>query len=195
TTLNNKFNKPVELWRDSPIATGSHPTELVRTRTAATATDSLVLIEPSARKLDVVEREAYSKEHSTSLPNALASLDMEEEPAAVLPIQLNRSAFNDLVVLKKGRSAPAAVTPQSMMTFIVITSADTLGSGSLRDAITNANANPGPDLITFQIPPGGPVTINLSDNLPTISDPVTIDATTQPGFAGSPIVELNGASA
>jgi uncharacterized repeat protein (TIGR01451 family) len=196
TTLNNKFNKPVELWRDSSLATGSHATDFVRTRTAGTATDSLVLVDSSAHKLHVVAGEAYSKqENSESLPSVLASLDLEDEAVAVLPIQLNWSAFNDLVVLKKGRSAPSVVTPQSMMTFTVITSGDTLGSGSLRDAITNANANPGPDLIIFQIPPGGPVTINLSDTLPTISDPVTIDATTQPGFAGSPIVELNGAGA
>ena len=31
--------------------------------------------------------------------------------------------------------------------------------------------------------------------LPTITDPVIIDGTTQPGFAGKPIVELNGAGA
>jgi len=196
TTLNNnKFSARIELWRDSMV-TGSHATQLVRARTASTATDSLVLIDPSVRRLHVVARDTRTRQDtSASLPSTVASLDVEKEPAAVLPIQLNRSAFNDLVVLKKGRSAPSVVTPQSMMTFIVITSADTLGSGSLRDAITNANANPGPDLITFQIPPGGPVTINLSDTLPTISDSVTIDATTQPGFAGSPIVELNGAGA
>src|SRR5439155_12617745 len=31
--------------------------------------------------------------------------------------------------------------------------------------------------------------------LPAVTDPVTIDGTTQPGFAGSPLIELNGSSA
>src|SRR4029453_10255677 len=29
-------------------------------------------------------------------------------------------------------------------------------------------------------------------NLPTITEPVTIDGTTQPGWSGTPIVEING---
>ena len=113
---------------------------------------------------------------------------------AVVPIQLNTSALNDLVILKKGRSGPAVVTPQSMMTFVVVNSNNN-GVGSLRDAITNANSNPGPDLIVFQIAPFGGIAINLTSPLPVVTDSVTIDGTTEPGFAGFPIVELNGAGA
>ena len=78
-------------------------------------------------------------------------------------------------------------------TFKVINTADS-GAGSLRWAITNANANPGPDTITFQISGNAPFTINLSSALPSVTDPVTIDATTQPVYSGTPVVELNGAS-
>src|SRR6185436_6805034 len=35
---------------------------------------------------------------------------------------------------------------------------------------------------------------NLQIALPEITDPVVIDATTQPGYAGTPLVELNGAA-
>jgi hypothetical protein len=35
-------------------------------------------------------------------------------------------------------------------------------------------------------------TITLVEPLPKIIDPVTIDGTTQPGFAGAPIIEING---
>jgi hypothetical protein len=38
----------------------------------------------------------------------------------------------------------------------------------------------------------GFVSINPATELPTITGPVTINGTTQPGFAGTPIVELNG---
>src|SRR6185295_985574 len=38
-------------------------------------------------------------------------------------------------------------------------------------------------------------TITPLSALPTITDPVVIDGSTQPGFAGVPIIELNGTSA
>ena len=57
----------------------------------------------------------------------------------------------------------------------------------------NANATPGADTIVFNIPGAGVHTVNLSFALPEITDPVVIDATTQPGYAGVPLIELNGA--
>ena len=72
-----------------------------------------------------------------------------------------------------------------------VTNVNDSGAGSLRQAILNANANTGPDLIDFKIGGPGPYTIALQSGL-TITDPVVIDATTQGGFAGTPIVELNG---
>jgi titin len=81
-------------------------------------------------------------------------------------------------------------------TFTVTNTADS-GAGSLRWAITNANANPGPDTINFQISGAAPFTINLLSALPAVTDPVTIDATTQPEWLtyGTPVVELNGGAA
>jgi len=67
------------------------------------------------------------------------------------------------------------------------------GTCTLRDAITFANANPGPDRIEFAIG-SGLATILLSAALPNITDQVAIDGTTQPGFAGSPLIELSGQS-
>src|SRR5207249_1919793 len=52
--------------------------------------------------------------------------------------------------------------------------------------------SPGADLILFSIPGGGVHTIAPTSSLPTITDPVTIDGTSQPGFAGSPVIELDG---
>ncbi|MET0647259.1 MAG: Calx-beta domain-containing protein, partial [Pyrinomonadaceae bacterium] len=75
-----------------------------------------------------------------------------------------------------------------------VTNTNDAGAGSLRQAILDANIVPGHDRITFNIPGSGFRTIRLNTSLPTISDPVTIDGTTQPGFAGSPVVELSGAN-
>ncbi len=62
---------------------------------------------------------------------------------------------------------------------------------SLREAILAANALAGGDSIHFAIG-DGPVTIQPTLALPTITDPVVIDGTTQPGFDTAPIVEIDG---
>ena len=74
----------------------------------------------------------------------------------------------------------------------VVTNANDHGSGSLRDAITNANATPGLDNIVFNIPAAGVSVIALTTVLPVITDAVVIDATTQPGYTGTPLIELDG---
>src|ERR1035438_9089306 len=76
-----------------------------------------------------------------------------------------------------------------------VTNTNDSGIGSLRWAMTNANANPGTDTINFQISGTAPFTINLLSALPAVTVPVTIDATTQTNYSGAPVVELNGASA
>ncbi len=63
---------------------------------------------------------------------------------------------------------------------------------SLREAIKAANLVKGTDAISFKIPTGPPYTIQPESALPFIRDPVVIDATTQPGFKGIPVIELNG---
>ncbi len=93
------------------------------------------------------------------------------------------------------------VTVGRASTIVVNDSADTLhspgcattglGTCSLRDAILFANATPGADTISFAIGIGLK-TIMPSTALPDISDAVVIDGTTQPGFAGSPLIELDG---
>lgn len=77
----------------------------------------------------------------------------------------------------------------------VVTNADNHGTGSLREAITNTNATPGVDNIVFNIPGSGVKVINLLTALPAITEAVVIDATTQPGYAGTPLIELDGAAA
>src|SRR5262249_23008998 len=59
----------------------------------------------------------------------------------------------------------------------------------------DANDNPGQDNITFNIPGSAPFLIRPATPLPEISDAVTIDATTQPGFTNHPVVELEGTNA
>src|SRR5262245_14650925 len=63
-----------------------------------------------------------------------------------------------------------------------VTNTNDSGAGSLRQAIDDANANPGADTIAFNIPGAGVVhTITPATDLPQITDSVTIDGYTQPG--------------
>ena len=71
---------------------------------------------------------------------------------------------------------------------------------TLRAAIEEANGLAGADTITFNIPTSDPgytasplaYTIQPGSALPVISQSVVLDATTQPDFAGTPIVVING---
>jgi Domain of unknown function (DUF4347)/Periplasmic copper-binding protein (NosD) len=83
----------------------------------------------------------------------------------------------------------------TLATFVVTSTSDA-GAGSLRQAILNANANsPAVDLITFNIAGAGVHTITLLSPLPIVTEGVIIDGTTQPGFAGSPLIRVDGVSA
>ena len=73
-------------------------------------------------------------------------------------------------------------------TFLVMTTDDD-GAGSLRQAMTDANATPGPDTIAFAIPSAGVPLIAPTTPLPTLTAPATIDGTTQLPAAS---VELDG---
>ncbi len=74
-----------------------------------------------------------------------------------------------------------------------VTNKNNTGNGSLRQAILNANNNPGCDKITFNIQGDlGPYSINITETLPVITSPVKIDGTTQPGYVDKPVVGLHG---
>jgi hypothetical protein len=90
-----------------------------------------------------------------------------------------------------------------MMSFTVTSTADG-GPGSLRQAILDANANPGLDSIDFNIPAPGVQTIAPLSPLPVVTDSVIIDGYTQPGSSPNTLpsgddavllIEIDGSSA
>src|SRR4029077_2829630 len=85
-------------------------------------------------------------------------------------------------------SASAQADWSHALATFTVTNANDAGAGSLRTAITNANAAAGNDTIVFNIAGAGAHTISLTTALPTITDTVILDATTQSGYAaGSPV--------
>lgn len=67
-------------------------------------------------------------------------------------------------------------------------------AGSLRSAINSVNANQNGGVIHFAIPGAGPHTIELSSDLPSIIRPVVVDGRTQPGYEGTPLVQVERVS-
>ncbi|PZP99453.1 MAG: hypothetical protein DI587_10215, partial [Variovorax paradoxus] len=93
---------------------------------------------------------------------------------------------------------------QGLLATYTVTSTADSGAGTLRQAITDANANAGADTIAFNIAGAGLQTINLSSALPTITGATTIngytqsDATANSASTGSNAViriALNGSGA
>lgn len=78
------------------------------------------------------------------------------------------------------------------LTYIVSSTADA-GAGTLREAITLANGNAGADIISFSGLGAGIQTITLASDLPSPTEPVTIDGYTAPGYAANaPAIVLDG---
>jgi Ca2+-binding RTX toxin-like protein len=93
---------------------------------------------------------------------------------------------------------------RNLLALFTVVNTNDAGAGSLRDAILQANAAPGPDAIDFNIGSPGLQTINLLSALPTITESVVIDGYTQPGSQANTLavgsnavllIELNGAAA
>jgi hypothetical protein len=103
---------------------------------------------------------------------------------------MHRSAFLRAALLLGTISSATAET------FVVNNVLDS-GAGSLRQAITDANAHQNgsaADSIHFNIPGAGVPTIVLASMLPNIIESVFIDGWSQPGFQTKPVIELTTVS-
>ena len=81
---------------------------------------------------------------------------------------------------------------QLLSTLWVTNNSDSANPNSLRWAILQADADSGGDTIDFNIPGSGAVSIRLSSPLPEITDTVMIDGTTEPGYQGAPLIQIDG---
>ena len=77
----------------------------------------------------------------------------------------------------------------------VVTNINDAGTGSFRQAILSSNANSAANVIQFDIAGSGVETISLHSALPALSQAVTIEGNSQPGFNNSPLICLDGTSA
>lgn len=190
-----RFNRRAATeWRSELFVEGAtdHMTELVCAKVSPGTHDDLVLTGAGSRRLEIISRRGTTG-GASAVESASATFELDSPLVAALPMRLNADALSDFVVLRQGVAQPAVVESVPEAIFTVTSTADS-GPGSLRDAITQANQTPGTDVILFSISSGAQ-TIAVQSPLPTITEAVTIDATSQPGFAGRPIIELSSAAA
>jgi hypothetical protein len=73
--------------------------------------------------------------------------------------------------------------------------ADDGSAGTLRLILQQVDADTSPDTVDFNLPGSAPYVIQPLSVLPQVTNSVTIDGTSQPGYSGAPIVEINGSQA
>ena len=105
---------------------------------------------------------------------------LRQQPSRRAP-QRQRARLSLVVEQLEDRCVP------STSTFTVMNLNDG-GPGSLRQAIMDANSHAGADVIDFNV--AGTIRLT-SAALPAITDTVNIDGTSAPGFAGTPVIEVD----
>jgi hypothetical protein len=186
------------------FADSSSVRKLITARISFSGKDDLVLLDSFTNQLHIVidtSRIDTSRIDTSSGGNQpkheVVSLDVTGSPLAVLPMMLNADALSDLVVLRAGAAQPSIVLTAAANTFTVNDAGDQnsscigVNTCTLRGAIIAANGVPG-STIAFNIPGAGVHTISPFSELPVVRNAVTINGTTQPGYAGTPLIEIKG---
>jgi PKD repeat protein len=120
------------------------------------------------------------------LPNDILDVDGDGNTAETLDADLDIFPRIQACALDIGAF-------ETGITSFYVTNTNDSGPGSLRAAIECANVELGIDDIFFDIDGGGSHTINVATVLPTITDDgIIIYGTSQPGYAGTPLITLDG---
>jgi uncharacterized repeat protein (TIGR01451 family) len=196
---------PVQHLTLPPVDTVKSPVSaplLVTARLSCSAHSDLLAIDPANRLIRVFINESARFPGGVSSQRLIqgATLDVEGAPRGLMPMRLNPDSLSDLVVITDAISTPVIAVTTNAATFSVTTTEDNGDNasptpGSLRKAILDANANPGADIIDFNIPGFATKIITPPVALPAITSAVTLDATTQSPGSSLPAVEINGINA
>src|SRR5438445_7818979 len=95
---------------------------------------------------------------------------------------------------RKTRNTVEPLESRLLLTVFTVSNTNDTGAGSLRDALTQSNNTVGVDTIAFNITAASKV-IRPASPLPDLWDPGILDGTTQPGYAGKPLIQINGTAA
>jgi len=178
-------NQRAEKWQRQSVMLGRWPraSNLVTARVSNSPTDDLVVVDATNHQLQIIPG-AIRKDDRDEIATAswsegrgAASIDVEGEPVATLPMKMNGDAADDLVIMRAGSITPSVVLSAPNAIITVNSSADTDARDSvltLREAILLSNGvllksaltaaeqaqvsgtpAPGLDEVRFNIPAGG----------------------------------------
>ena len=91
---------------------------------------------------------------------------------------------------RRARPTCESIEQRLLLATFTVTSAADSGPGSLRSAILSVNDDFTPAVIDFQIGTSGNQRIVLASALPDVTNTVTIDGTTQPGYSPQSMIPL-----
>lgn len=190
-TARSRHDLVIESLASNP---GSASGKLFGARLSSLQHETLVMADRTNREMHVwIDDADRRSRNDPTLTAAIGerekpvTLSVDDEPVAVLPMRLNIDGISDLVVLRKGHSAPGILVSISSVKGVCnMSDCGSIGCGSLRAAILDANNSPGADMIIFdsgtfdQIP-----TVTISTPLPAFTEAVTIDAGQAANVCGS----------
>jgi hypothetical protein len=182
---------------------------------SATAGDTIAMQDPDAGPLDPTWDVTLSVSAGTLQMSSTAGLIGSGDGTGTLNYRGTLPALNAalegmiytppqashvLTTLSLEAQSPGASPLQAQVIitdgFVTVTTTADSGPGSLRQAILDSNAAAGPaNTIDFDIPGQGVQVIAPTSSLPAITNPVLIDGTSQPGYSGTPLIELSGSRA
>lgn len=174
---------------------------LIKGRFSASGADDVAVIGASTGLEIVARRSGYDESRGTGFETH--RITTETNVAAMIPMRLNSDGLNDLVMVGNGSVAPKVAMSDGTTVLIVNstddqTFGDCLGGSEpcgLRRAIQQANFFGGNAReIRFNIPGSGPFRFEPTSPYPSLLRETTIDGTTQPGFTGTPIIEIDGSN-
>ncbi len=185
-------------WNDANTGDGAvgsvfvdHLT-VVNTTTSATVLDTNVTYDPSLTgNAPIGPGGSVARSYTFALPQGFAGTgDLSFTVTTDAGNQITE--YNTSGTGETNNSATLSAT-SILASYSVSSNADS-GAGSLRDAIDYVNTHGGNTTIALDFGTGSR-TIDLMSPLPAITAPLTIDGTTQAGYSGTPLIELNGAGA
>ena len=198
---------PLEQWHPHHLGQIIPQARLMVTKTSSLPTDDLMVVGAGSQLRLLTAVGKVDSEYS-GLDSELVEFSAFTPPVAAIPMRLNGDGLDDLVILSDAEQPLSKLVTEPLATFVVTNTGDNsgvnpaagAGTGTLRQAIVDANATVAADMISFNIAGAGVQTITLATALPNITRPVTIDGTTQPGASTGTwpptlLIELDGTSA
>lgn len=132
------------------------PSLLQKSYITGNATDDLLVVNPSNGKVKIIFKEPVYEPNAVAFSGEtmIENIGFSNSPKAVLPIRLNVMGQQGVVVLENGKLEPTPIMLAPNATFTVNKAADTNdgacdGDCSVREAIRQANAISGADLVVF----------------------------------------------